>query len=167
MVTGVIKIFLVPGTRFCEGLAADTAAFSGECFSSLVWLWKQNKVSFESNTSFLRNLKIWGGKDCVLQPSPYAQPAPLSRKSEVLDVPSISSLQRKVFTSCKSLEDHSVGSPLCMSFPLEKEALCFPYFPEAHMTSCRDFLSAKRQRRGDEEQIIADQPTWLPLGCSV
>lgn len=37
MVTGLIRI-LAPGTQTHEGLAADAAAFSGECFSGLGWL---------------------------------------------------------------------------------------------------------------------------------
>lgn len=37
MATGVIRIFLVPGTQRHEDLAADTAAFSGEPFG-LGWL---------------------------------------------------------------------------------------------------------------------------------
>lgn len=38
MVTGVIRIFLVPGTQRHEGLAADAATFSGDHFSVTGWL---------------------------------------------------------------------------------------------------------------------------------
>lgn len=169
MATGVIRIFFVSGTRFCEGLAADTAAFSGECFSSLVWLCETKAKSHLSQIYlFLETSKSGMAKtEC------YSQVSMLSQLPSLGGVRCWTWLQflhcREELSHPVSLWKTTVKVPISACPSRWRRKHCVSHIFWRHTWPPVEIFYLLKDRWGDEEQIIADQPDclWAAASSSV